>query len=58
MRSSYKPEDVTILLKDITGMVTPQSTEEREKLIQSGTHYCEMLPIEYEPTEKYMDALP
>lgn len=56
MRSSYKPEDVTILLKDITGMVTPQSTEEREKLIQSGTHYCEMLPIEYEPTEKYMDS--
>ncbi|MBQ7980970.1 MAG: cysteine protease StiP family protein [Oscillospiraceae bacterium] len=56
MRSSYKSYDVTILLKDITGMVTPQSTEERERLIQSGTHYCEMLPIEYEPTEKYMEA--
>ncbi len=56
MRSTYKPEDVTILLKDITGMVSPQSTEEREKRIQSGTHYCEMLPIEYEPSEKYMEA--
>ncbi len=56
MRSTYKSEDVTILLKDITGQVTPQSSEEREKLIQSGTHYCEMLPIEYVPSEKYMSA--
>ncbi len=54
MRSSYKKEDVTLLLKDITGMVEPQPTEEREKLIQSGKHYCEMLPVEYVPTEKYM----
>lgn len=54
MRSSYKATDVVLLLKDITGMVEPQSTEEREKLIQSGKHYSEMLPIEYIPTEKYM----
>lgn len=56
MRSSYSEEDVILLLKDITGMVEPQSTEEREKQIQSGRHYCEMLPIEYEPSEKYMEA--
>ena len=54
MRSSYLEEDVILLLKDITGLVSPQSTEEREKLIQSGKHYSEMLPIEYVPTEKYM----
>ncbi len=54
MRSSYSEEDVILLLKDITGMVEPQPTEEREKLIQSGRHYSEMLPIEYVPTEKYM----
>lgn len=54
MRSSYSKEDVILLLKDITGMVEPQPTEEREKLIQSGRHYSEMLPIEYVPTEKYM----
>ena len=47
MFSSYRPEDVTILLKDITGMITPLGTEERERRIQSGTHYSEMLPIEY-----------
>lgn len=52
--SSYKKEDVTILLKDISGMVEPLPTEQREKLIQSGTHYCEMLPIEYNPSEEYL----
>ncbi len=56
MRSSYRKEDVILLLKDITGMVEPQSTEERERLIQSGKHYCEMLPLEYVPTEKYMET--
>ena len=56
MFGSYKNEDVTILLKDITGKVKPQSTEEREKLIQGGRHYCEMLPIEYEPSEQYMKS--
>ncbi len=56
MRSSYKKDDVILLLKDITGMVEPQPTEEREKLIQSGRHYSEMLPIEYVPTEKYMEV--
>ena len=56
LRSSYKNEDVILLLKDITGLVEPQSTQEREKLIQSGKHYSEMLPIEYVPTEKYMEA--
>lgn len=56
MRSSYREEDVILLLKDITGLVKPQPTEEREKLIQSGKHYSEMLPIEYVPTQKYMQV--
>ena len=55
MRSSYNTNDVELLLKDITGVVKPQPTEEREKLIQQGKHYSEMLPIEYVPTEKYME---
>lgn len=55
MLGSYKESDVVLLLKDITGQVEPLSTEVREKLIQSGTHYSEMLPIEYKPTKDYMD---
>lgn len=56
MRSSYRESDVILLLKDITGMVEPQSTEERERQIQAGRHYCEMLPIEYVPGKKYMEV--
>lgn len=56
MFSSYRPEDVTILLKDITGQIAPLPTAERERLIQSGRHYSEMLPLEYEPSEKYLQA--
>lgn len=56
MRSSYLDEDVILLLKDITGLVEPQPAEERERLIQAGKHYCEMLPIEYVPSEKYMET--
>lgn len=54
MLGTYKSEDVIVLLKDITGMVETLPTAEREKNIQSGTHYSEMLPIEYEPTPEYM----
>ena len=53
MKSSYSENDVILLLKDITGMVKPLPTEERERLIQSGRHYCEMLPIEYVPTQRH-----
>lgn len=56
LRSSYSEDDVVLLLKDITGLVKPQSTEEREKLIQSGKHYCEMLPIEYVPSQRYLEV--
>lgn len=56
MRSSYSEEDVVLLLKDISGLVEPLPTEAREKLIQSGRHYSEMLPLEYVPTAKYMEV--
>lgn len=56
MFSTYDPQDVEILLKDITGMVTPLGTKEREAKIQSGIPYSEMLPIEYVPSEKYLQT--
>ena len=54
MFSTYDPADVTLLLKDITGLVEPQPASVRERLIQSGVHYCEMLPLEYTPSDLYM----
>ena len=56
MFSTYQSQDVTILLKDITGLVTPLGTREREEKIQSGVHYSEMLPLEYEPSPAYLAA--
>ena len=56
MFGTYRPEDVTILLKDITGLVEPLGTKEREARIQSGVHYSEMLPLEYEPSPAYLAA--
>ena len=56
MISTFDPREVTVLLKDITGLVQPQSTAEREARIQGGTPYCEMLPIEYEPSRSYLQT--
>ena len=56
MRSTYQNKDVTLLLKDITGLVTPLGTKEREALIQAGVSYSEMLPLEYKPSPAYMDV--
>lgn len=33
---TYKGDDVTILLKDVTDLVKPVGTEEKERMIQSG----------------------
>lgn len=55
VRSTFKADDVTLLLSDITGTVTPLPSEVREKKIQSGMHYCEMLPLEKKPSEKYLE---
>lgn len=54
LSGSYSCNDVIFLLKEITGLISESSNEYRENAIQSGTHYSEMLPIEYSPTEEYM----
>lgn len=56
MFGTYRDGDVKILLKDITGMVEPLGTQEREERIQGGVHYSEMLPIEYMPSPAYLSA--
>ncbi len=51
--TSYRTEDVQLLLTDITGKLPPLAAKEREPLIQSGIHYSELLPAEYEPSPAY-----
>lgn len=54
MKTSYKPEDVIVLLKDITGKLQPLPLSEREKQIRQGIPSSEMLPLEYQPSKAYM----
>jgi len=51
---SYAASDVTFLLKDLRGAELEMPTEDREEAIQSGVHYSEMLPKEYEPSAQYL----
>jgi hypothetical protein len=51
----YNPKDVVFLLKNLNGLLVETDLHAREKHIQSGGHYSEMLPIEYKPTKEYLD---
>ena len=52
---SYSNDDVVFLLKDIGPSIKEQGNEERERAIQKGKHYSEMLPIEYKPAPEYIE---
>ena len=58
---TFLRDDVVPLLKDVTGRIAPLPTEERERRIQSGVHYSEMLPLERRPAgvllAEYLKAL-
>lgn len=54
VKTSYT-DGVEMLLKDLTGQIEGKTTEEREKLIQSGVSYSEMVPIEQKPSDAYME---
>ncbi|WP_200307478.1 phosphoribosyltransferase [Streptomyces adelaidensis] len=52
--SSYAPDEVGWLLRDLSDVTLEAPTEEREEAIQSGgAHYAESLPVEYQPSERY-----
>lgn len=53
VKTSYSNDDVIVLLKDLSSEMHEMSTEEREKAIQSGVHYSEMLPQEKAPSKEY-----
>ncbi|WP_289142556.1 cysteine protease StiP family protein [uncultured Brevibacillus sp.] len=52
---SYKQEDAIFLLKDISDVPLEINNVDREQKIQSGIHYSEMLPVEYQPSTAYLD---
>lgn len=53
IRGSYRPEDVTFLLKPV--QMTPTDVATKERLIQTGAaHYSEMISPERRPDERYL----
>ncbi|MFZ5642852.1 MAG: cysteine protease StiP family protein [Bacillota bacterium] len=52
---SYSADDVIFLLKNIGPYIKELGNEERERAVQGGKHYSEMLPVEYKPTREYID---
>ncbi|GFZ77408.1 hypothetical protein GCM10008018_23680 [Paenibacillus marchantiophytorum] len=52
---SYPTSDVIFLLKDLSEVNLEKSLDARERAIQSGTHYSEMLPEEKQPTAAYLE---
>jgi len=51
---SYRAEEVSWLLTDLSGADLEAPVEEREEAVQSGTaHYSESLPVEYQPGPAY-----
>ncbi|CAL9410673.1 hypothetical protein SUDANB58_01637 [Streptomyces sp. enrichment culture] len=54
--SSYAPDEVGWLLRDLSDVTLEAPTEEREEAIQrGGAHYAESLPVEYQPSERYQE---
>lgn len=51
---SYNSKDVIFLLKNLNGLIAETDLQTREERIQAGGHYSEMLPIEYKPTQEYL----
>lgn len=52
---SYTEDDVLFLLKDLSNIKLEDSTVNREMRVQSGQHYSESLPIEYQPPKEYVE---
>lgn len=52
---TYQEDDVQFLLKDLSEVNLEDTTANREKKVQSGIHYSESLPIEYQPPEEYVN---
>lgn len=52
--TSLEKSDCRLLIKNITGKITPIPAEERGRLLRGGVHYSELLPEEYEPSAEYL----
>ena len=59
--SSYPPEEVTFLVKDLSGVLVEVTRAEYEEGINHGRHYAEMLPersIDRQPRPSTFSSTP
>ena len=54
VRSSYDPAEVSFLLTDVSDVDLELDVAARERAIQGGRNYAEMLPVEYSPGARYL----
>lgn len=52
---SYQADDVAWLVKDLADAALEVDLDEREERVQSGGHYAESLPVEYQPEPEYLE---
>lgn len=57
MKSSYKKEDVTLLIKDLTGLVTPVSVSERDARVKNGEFERSIMIEEYPISDEYREIV-
>jgi hypothetical protein len=50
---SYRADDVTFVLKDLSTASLERDVDFRERQMQGSGHYSETLPVEYRPSELY-----
>jgi hypothetical protein len=55
VRSSYDPAEVSFLLTDVSDVDLELDVASRERAIQGGRNYAEMLPVEYAPGPRYLE---
>lgn len=52
---SYQAADVAWLLNDLSDVDLEVGLEERERRVQTGGHYAESLPVEFQPDTAYFE---
>ena len=57
LQSSYKKEDVTLLIKDLTGLVTPVSVEEKDARVKNGEFERSIMIKEYPISDEYREIV-
>lgn len=54
LSTSYQPDEVSFLLTDLSVHALELDLDLREKAVQGGRNYAEMLPVEYLPRAGYL----